>query len=282
MDKKLYFVSSLPRSGSSLLMNILGQNPNHYVTPTSGLAEMFGGAFHTWPNITEFQSEGLEKVKPRIKNLIRGMLYGFFEEEFRQGKTVFDKSRAWTNFAEQLEDCLRHEIKIIITVRDPRAIAASFEKLFRNGEIDWRYTIGVPDQYLNEQTLLGRIQNWFSPGGVAGLAINRTRDLIVRKPSRVVVIPYNLLVSDPKEVMKDLGDTLNLSEYEYDFDNVKQITHEDDTWYGMKLHKVRPKVEKVKDDWSEIIPQNIATEMAELYKDIIEMSESDSIFVGEE
>ena len=37
MDKKVFFQSSLPRAGSTLLQNILGQNPEFYVTPTSGV-----------------------------------------------------------------------------------------------------------------------------------------------------------------------------------------------------------------------------------------------------
>ena len=38
--KKIFFQSSLPRAGSTLLQNILGQNPDFYVTPTSGVLEL--------------------------------------------------------------------------------------------------------------------------------------------------------------------------------------------------------------------------------------------------
>ena len=39
--EQIFFQSSLPRAGSTLLQNILGQNPEFYVTPTSGVLELF-------------------------------------------------------------------------------------------------------------------------------------------------------------------------------------------------------------------------------------------------
>ena len=38
--EKLFFQSSLPRAGSTLLQNIFAQNPDMYATPTSGVLEL--------------------------------------------------------------------------------------------------------------------------------------------------------------------------------------------------------------------------------------------------
>jgi sulfotransferase len=40
MKQKIFFNSTLPRSGSTLLQNIMGQNPEFHVTPTSGLIDV--------------------------------------------------------------------------------------------------------------------------------------------------------------------------------------------------------------------------------------------------
>ena len=40
MVEQIYFQSSMPRSGSTLLQNIMGENPDFYVTPTSGVLEL--------------------------------------------------------------------------------------------------------------------------------------------------------------------------------------------------------------------------------------------------
>ena len=39
-EKTIYYVSGLPRSGSTLLMNILGQNPNFTVKSTNDLRSL--------------------------------------------------------------------------------------------------------------------------------------------------------------------------------------------------------------------------------------------------
>ena len=39
MVKEIFFNPSLPRSGSTLLQNVLMQNPEIYSTPTSGVIE---------------------------------------------------------------------------------------------------------------------------------------------------------------------------------------------------------------------------------------------------
>ena len=44
MKQKIFFNSTLPRSGSTLLQNIMGQNPEFHVTPTSGLIDLMLGA----------------------------------------------------------------------------------------------------------------------------------------------------------------------------------------------------------------------------------------------
>ena len=43
MKQKLFFQSSLPRAGSTLLHNIVGHNPDFFVTPTSGLVDLMLG-----------------------------------------------------------------------------------------------------------------------------------------------------------------------------------------------------------------------------------------------
>lgn len=40
MPPSIAFQSSLPRSGSTLFSNIVGQNPAFHVTPTSGLLDL--------------------------------------------------------------------------------------------------------------------------------------------------------------------------------------------------------------------------------------------------
>ena len=50
MVEKIFFQCSLPRAGSTLLQNVLAQNPDFYATPTSGLIEIFLNARNIYSN----------------------------------------------------------------------------------------------------------------------------------------------------------------------------------------------------------------------------------------
>ena len=56
MVEKIYFQSSMPRSGSTIFQNLMGQNPEFYVTPTSGMLELVFGARANYTNSPEFNS----------------------------------------------------------------------------------------------------------------------------------------------------------------------------------------------------------------------------------
>ena len=52
--KKIFYNASLPRSGSTLLQNVLAQNPDIYATPTSGLSTLIQSAKTTFSSRPEF------------------------------------------------------------------------------------------------------------------------------------------------------------------------------------------------------------------------------------
>jgi sulfotransferase len=268
MNSPLYFVAGLPRTGSTLLMNLLGQNPAHYVTPTSGLIELFVMIKNRWPEFLEFKAEGLEMVKPRILGALRGLLAGYYEPEYSAGKTVFDKSRGWLQYIEPLEEALGRRVRVIVTVRDVRAIIASFETLYRKRSIEYREP--TDEAFFQCQTIEGRAEVLLNPKSVLGLTIARLRDALARgMGDRLVIIPYRALTTCPQETLTLLHMALGLQPYEYDPQNVAQITHEDDHFHGMPLHTIRSQVEPPLDcPWQGILPERLSKRLAEEYADI--------------
>jgi sulfotransferase len=249
-------------------MNLLAQNPNHAVTPTSGLIELFNNVRKTWKKCIEFRAEGLAKAKPKVLGAMRGLLYGFFGNELAQGKIAFDKSRGWLQYIEELEEILGQEVRVIVTVRDVRDICASFEKIYQNRTI--AYDHGVGQAFFKCQTVVGRCEHLLSPGGVVGISIDRLRDALNRKiKNRVIIIPTEGLTGNPVRTLHDLHDLLGLPQYDYNPENVQQITQEDDLWHGMDLHKIQSKVSPIKKDtWKGLLPEKYAKTLAERYKDI--------------
>jgi len=54
---KIFYQSSITRTGSKLLQNILSQNPGFYVTPTSGLLELVFLRALNYINSAEFKAQ---------------------------------------------------------------------------------------------------------------------------------------------------------------------------------------------------------------------------------
>ncbi len=268
MDNCLHFVAGLPRSGSTLLLNLLGQNPRHYVTPTSGLIELFVAVKNRWPELIEFKAEGLELVKPRVRGALAGLLAGYFTPELAAGKTVFDKSRGWLQYIEPVEEVLGRPVKVIVTVRDVRAIIASFEKIYRQRNIEYREPAN--DAFFDCQSVRGRAEVLLSLKSVLGLTIARLRDALQRGVGdRLVVVPYRALTACPCETLSLLHGTMDLPPFEYNPDHVEQLTHENDHFHGMPLHTIRSRVEPPQDaPWREILPQKLCQWISEEYADI--------------
>lgn len=268
MGARLFFVSSLPRSGSTLLMNLLGQNPAHYVTPTSGLIELFVLVKNRWPDVIEFKAEGLEVVKPRVASALKGLLTGYFQHELAAGKSVFDKSRGWLQYIEPLEETLGVRVKVVVTVRDVRAIVTSFERLYRRRQIDFREARG--EEYFLCQTVEGRAEVLLEPSSILGLTIARLRDALARGlGDRLVIVPYDALTAQPQPCLSLVHLALNLPPFQYDPHRVTQVTQENDTIHGMALHTIRTVVEPAEPTpWDGVLPPRFCRWLEVEYADI--------------
>src|SRR6056300_1310517 len=130
--EKIFFNSSMPRSGSTVLQNILGQNPDFHVTPTSGILELLYAARVNYTESPEFQAQDAELMKQGWKGFCKSAMEGFFNG-ITDKKYVVDKSRGWGihyNFLNSFYP----DPKIVCMVRDLRSIYTSMEKNFRKNQ----------------------------------------------------------------------------------------------------------------------------------------------------
>lgn len=295
---RIVFVAGLPRSGSTLLMNILAQNPNHYSTPTSPLVDYFMMLRRNWKQAPEARAEGLERVEHRVDNILGAIPSLYFGDElgttlafwdgkqyqpilpFSQGKRAkspdmvcFDKNRAWLNFIPDLERTMGCKVKVISTVRDVRDIACSFERLYRSRTLTYEY--GLDEVFIQNRTREGRVNAIFSPAGVGGMTINALMDArVTGLDDRICTVPFKFLTEQPGQVMVGLHRWLGLPKFDYNFNNVKQLTHEDDNYYGFNdLHKIKPKVAPPKPyDWDEILGSNLAAELSKQFSKVNQLA----------
>ena len=119
----------MPRAGSTLLQNILAQNPSFYVTPTSGLLELVFGARVNTPT-PEFGAQDDALMKKAFLAFNKAGMEAYFQA-LTDKPYVMDKSRGWGVHFDLLTMIFDEEPKIICMVRDLRQILASMEKKFR-------------------------------------------------------------------------------------------------------------------------------------------------------
>lgn len=241
MDKTIHFISGMPRSGSTLLANILAQNPRFHTTSTSGILDVIVSIRNGWDKLEEFRASPNDAAKV---NVMRGILHSYYTGVDRP--VIFDKSRGWLAYIELAELLLQRRARILVPVRDVREILASFEKLWRaNNAV--RQPGAEAAFYVDYQSIEGRCQVLLRPDQPIGIAYARIRDALIRGfRDRMHFVRFERLTSQPKQVMQEIYQFLGEQPFDHDFNNVRQVTTENDAVYGYAgLHDIRPKVEPV-------------------------------------
>jgi sulfotransferase len=78
VEKSFAFISGLPRSGSTLLCNILAQNPETKVSKaTSGLHDVLFGVRNQWDRLVEHQAEGVDPA--RLKRVLQSIFHSYLD-----------------------------------------------------------------------------------------------------------------------------------------------------------------------------------------------------------
>jgi len=253
VPRTIHFLAGLPRSGSTLLANILLQNPVVHVTATSGICDMLVQVRNGWDRNDAFQAMDRatsEKVKA---NVMRAMLQAYFGHVERP--VCIDKNRYWAEFLEMAAELVggRDRVKVLVTVRDLRDVVASFEKLYRRtsalGQVSQEAGMA-----LKFKTALGRAEVFVDDAQPVGRAYNAIRDAVTRGWSdRMHFIDFEDLTRRPKETLQGIYRFLDVASHPHDFENVEQVTVEDDFVYGFKdLHVIRAKVQPEPPAWPRV------------------------------
>jgi sulfotransferase len=239
MDKTFHFISGMPRAGSTLLANLLAQNPRFEASATSGILEVVVSIRNGWDKLDEFRAAPNDVAK---MNVMRGVLQGYYAASDRP--VIFDKSRGWLAYLELAEAILQRPAKVLVPVRDIRDILASFESLRRTNSAI-RQTPSEATHYHDYQSIEGRCETLLRPDQPVGIAYARIRDALLRGfRDRLHFVHFEQLTAQPQQTMQAIYQFLGESPFAHDFQNVHQVTTENDAVYGYtSLHTIRPKVE---------------------------------------
>jgi sulfotransferase len=223
--RKFYYLGGLPRSGSTLLTNILLQNPKFATTATSSLLDFMLQIRDNWNKLEghKVYEDGQDKW-----GVIRAIMQAYHKTD---KEIIFDKNRGWSNHIEFIEKVTGEKMKIIACVRNLEDICSSFEKLFRKNRADGE----IHGEFNNPQmkTIDGRVGVWTSDEGVIGRPYVSMLDTIQRGlGDRILFFPYEGWTTNPEVWFRQLYQFIGEDYFQHDFDNIDQTIRENDAGYG--------------------------------------------------
>jgi sulfotransferase len=251
MERTIHFIAGMPRSGSTLLCNLLAQNPRFHTTSTSGIVGVVRLVNEQWSGIIGGPDLVVEAARRRA---LAAILQCFHDDPLVPKPVVFDKSRGWLGNLNLAEMALGRKVKVLVCVRDIRDVLASFERLWRKNAATWAQS-QEQQHYIEYQTVEGRCDVLMKPDQVVGGAYQRIKKSLMRgMRDRMHFVEFEQMTRQPQQTTRRIYQFLEEPYYAHDFDNVEQVTTEDDFMHGIPgLHTIRQKIEPMSPQWPKTI-----------------------------
>jgi sulfotransferase len=236
--ENLYFIAGLPRAGSTLITNILKQNPKIHGESVSSLASIIGTVNASWSNFDANKEYRNDQAKVGV---LKSILEGYYSHIDKS--IVFDKDRGWVPLIGLIEAITQQQVKMIICVRNPAEILTSFERLRKDNPL---FFTNVDANLREGSNISSRAYYYAGPDGALGLSHRNIRDAIVMGYlDRFLFIDYNRFCNSPKSQTKRIYDFFELPDFQHDFSKIEQTENYNDLAVGLpNLHKVKPTLEK--------------------------------------
>jgi sulfotransferase len=230
--KSYYFISGLPRSGSTLLSAILRQNPDFYADIASQVEVLTANAIDV---ISEGESN-LTITEEQRKNLMYGIFDGFYSHIDKP--VIFDSSREWTKRTDFLKAIFPYT-KILCPVRDIISILNSFEVISSKNPF---HTKTLTKCNKNIFTRCDDMMN--KKDGIVANPYFALQEGYGFNPEMIHFIEYEDLCKEPEKTMRSIYKFLGKPYYSHDFQNVEYSNETFDMACNLKnLHTVKKKVE---------------------------------------
>lgn len=246
-QKRYYFMSGLPRAGSTLLSSILNQNPNVYSGPSSPVVPTMLAVENSLAQDELFLAYPKRKQAAAIISSIMPIFYSDTERPI-----IIDKNRSWVNRLYYIPGYFGIEPKIICPVRDIKDILSSFIAMQRRNIYNGNSTkINFIDEMLIKSNVPltddNRCEFLTSPMGILGQSYNGIKQAIVEGRQKCLhFVEYDELLNYPEQTMQKIYEFLGEEPFQHDFTKIENIHRENDEQvYGMAdMHEVRKNLNK--------------------------------------
>jgi sulfotransferase len=222
VPKQLVFLSGLPRSGSTLLSSILGENPLIHAEGNSAVCQLM------WDMSVSCETSCSEQLVANNrfdtqKHLVSEIPQIYYQNTDRP--VVVDKCRSWTleSNVRMIKEYICPNPKIIVLTRPIDEIVQSFIRLGKeNGKV------------FKSKELL-------SPGSEPIMrSLNGVDWAKKNNAGEFLFVEYSDLVSYTKEVIASIYSFCGWDNFEHDLSNIVNRFPENDSVYGLAgMHEVR-------------------------------------------
>ncbi|MGD1852307.1 MAG: sulfotransferase [Cyanophyceae cyanobacterium] len=241
LDKRIIFAAGLPRSGSTLLCQLLGEHP--LIDPAIHSSPLFNCLTMLRERISDNEfflaqlDPDFDAAYDRLDQAFRGFVNGWFANS--EYDWVVDKNRGWLSQVD-LVKLLDPRSKILICVRELGQIYGSIEA--QHQKTLW---IDFPDN-LAQLSAYDRGDRLFGNGGVVGAALNSLKsvqDLPKPIQADLFYVVFEHLMLEPITVMNNIYQWLGLPPHGIDPQGLTVRPQESDSYYRFKYrHQTRQKI----------------------------------------
>lgn len=216
----MIFLSSIPRSGTTLLTSLLNQRNDVYATPTSNLPNLIGQIVTKWKDTpaTQAQSGTEEDLHRLLKSMV--------DERYTTDKLVFDNGRNWSHpiIIKRMKQVVG-DVKIVAAVRPAAECIASLVKIANPTDIN---------EFIKSSDLVKHFLTSYQ----------QLKAGYEQYPDCFLLVEYENLVTQTQKELDRISDFVGLEKFKHDLNNVPESKENDDIWGRKDLHKVRKKVSK--------------------------------------
>jgi sulfotransferase len=263
INKKIIYVTGLPRSGSTLLCQLLGHHPDVYSTGhSSPLAHAIDNTRHSLSNddfmLSQMDGE-FDLVYNRMRNAYRGLINGWMTETDKP--VVVEKNRGWLGMIQLMAD-LDPDFKMLVCIRDLGQIWGSIENQNRKTIL-----IDTGDR-MASLTPQGRGARLFNEGGLVAVPLGAILAALNELPpnlrERVHFVRFDRLTHHTTKTMEEIFAFYDLPKHEIDPAKLNVNAGESDSYYRFKYpHKTYNSVHEPDIHW---VPEKVATSLKNQYQ----------------
>ena len=216
-------LTGFPRSGSTLLLSILNQNPIFECGDDSEIGHLLHNSISfIQSNISHFQLDN-RVVEKAFINYCNAGINAWVDTICKEDKIFIDKSRHWTNFLDLYFKIIK-DTKVIFIIRDLRGIANSFEKIrcksmYYNSNDN---NVNVN----NDSALIQRSMQTLSIQYVESAihAAKLIKETNFPNKNEIYFCRYEDLVKNPNDELNKIYNFLGLDSFQHNFISILQKT----------------------------------------------------------